>query len=65
MAKREIESENQKIEIVDIWSTSYITCLKGYLKEIKKIDGKTLYRSIIQGKLYFLTDSRYGKDYYL
>ena len=53
------------VTTVDIWDNSYNTCLNGFLEVIGKVDGKTLYRSIIRKKLYFLTDSRYGENFYL
>lgn len=60
-----MEKKEEKIETVDIWSNAYTTCLQGHLREVKKVDGKTLYRSDILNKFYFLTDSRYGDDFYL
>lgn len=57
--------KKQNIETVDIWSSVYMTCLDGCLEVVGQIEGKTVYRSIIRRKLYFLTDSRYGEDYYL
>lgn len=57
--------KNQNIETVDIWSTVYMACLQGNLEIVGKVDGKTVYRSIIRGQYFFLTDSRYGEDFYL
>ena len=54
-----------EIEVVDIWSTLYITCLKGYLDKVGTLDGKTVYKSLFRGHYYMLTDSRYGEDYYI
>jgi hypothetical protein len=54
-----------KISVVDIWSTIYSTCLKGYLKQVGTIEGKPVYKSEMRGNLYMLTDSRYGSEYYI
>lgn len=56
--------EKFEISIVDIWSTIYSTCLKDSLEAVGKIEGKTIYKSS-RGHYYMLTDSRYGKDYYI
>lgn len=56
--------EKFEISVVDIWSTLYSTCLKGYLESVGKIEGKTIYKSL-RGHYYMLTDSRYGEDYYI
>ncbi|MFR1537545.1 MAG: hypothetical protein ACLSUP_02765 [Blautia massiliensis (ex Durand et al. 2017)] len=56
--------EKFEISIVDIWSTIYSTCLKGFLEPVGKIEGKTVYKTF-RGHYYMLTDSRYGEDYFI
>lgn len=54
-----------KISVVDIWSTLYTVCLKDHLKQVGTIKGKPVYTTEMRGGLYMLTDSRYGKEYYI
>ncbi len=53
------------VKTVDIWDSLYSTCLQGNIREIGKVDGKTLYYQDLRDKYYFLTDSRYGENYFL
>ena len=54
-----------KIEVVDIWSTLYTTCLHGNLKQVGTINSKPIYTTEMRGGLYMLTDSRYGTEHYI
>jgi hypothetical protein len=66
MASETIIKNGVEIEVktIDIWSTVYSSCLQGHLVEGGKIAGKTLYKDALD-RNYFLTDSRYGEEFYL
>ena len=53
MQKGEQTNENQPMT-VDIWSATY-NQLKPYIHPVKKVDGKTLYKSSLD-RFYFLID---------
>lgn len=69
---KNIDVTKLDIDTVDIWSVLYTTSLHGNLDEIgtvkddTQISGfRTVYRHCIRSDYYFLTDSRYGSNFYL